>query len=175
MNEEVKSNAVQLIVDDGSRRYEIKNTLGEVVGEFTLTPTDLGIYERYAQMQEEIEDIVKPMESVGDDPDMATFTGATEETKERLFAAINRMFGGDVAGKLFGKLHPFTPVNGRFYFDRVLEVVGAQINAVFESEAVKFGEHVEKYTNRAQRRAQVQAMPKPAAKKPAAKKPAAKK
>ncbi|MBQ1792130.1 MAG: hypothetical protein II008_18285 [Oscillospiraceae bacterium] len=150
--EEVKNNVMQLVVDDGSRRYEIKNTLGEVVGEFTLTPTDLGIYERYAKMQEEIEAIVKPMEGMGEDADLSKFTVATEETKERLFAAINRMFGGDVAGKLFGKLHPFTPVNGRFYFDRVLEVVGAQINAVFESEAVKFGEHVEKYTNRAHAR-----------------------
>ena len=73
-------------------------------------------------------------------------------TKERLFAAINKMFGGDVAARLFGKLHPFTPVNGRFYFDRVLEAVGAQINEVFRSEAEKFAAHVETYTNRAQRR-----------------------
>ena len=151
--EEVKKNeAVELVVDDGSRRYEIRNTLGEVVGEFTLTPTDLGIYERYAKMQDEIAGIVKPIEEMKDDADLAKLAEATEATKERLYAAINRMFGGDVAGKLFGRLHPFTPVNGRFYFDRVLEVVGAQINAVFESEAAKFGEHTNKYTNRADRR-----------------------
>ena len=153
MSEETKNNVMQLTVDDGSRRYEIKNTLGDVVGEFTLTPTDLGIYERYAKMQEEIEAIVKPIEEMGEEADVQKFADATQAMKERLFAAINRMFGGDVAGKLFGRLHPFTPVDGRFYFDRVLEVVGAQINAVFESEAAKFGAHVEKYTNRAQRRA----------------------
>lgn len=152
MSEESKGNVMQLTVDDGSRRYEIKNNLGEVVGEFTLTPTDLGIYERYARMQEEIEAIVKPIEEMGEEADMLKFADATQAMKERLFAAINGMFGGDVAGKLFGRLHPFTPVDGRFYFDRVLEVVGAQINAVFESEAAKFGAHVEKYTNRAQRR-----------------------
>ena len=147
--EEVKKNeAVELVVDDGSRRYEIRNTLGEVVGEFTLTPTDLGIYERYAKMQDEIAGIVKPIEEMKDDADLAKLAEATEATKERLYAAINRMFGGDVAGKLFGRLHPFTPVNGRFYFDRVLEVVGAQINAVFESEAAKFGAKVEKYTKK---------------------------
>ena len=153
MSEESKNNVMQLTVDDGSRRYEIKNTFGDVVGEFTLTPTDLGIYERYARMQEEIEAIVKPIEEMGEDADMMKFADATEATKERLYAAINRMFGGEVAGKLFGRLHPFTPVDGRFYFDRVLEVVGAQINEVFESEAAKFGAHVEKYTNRKQRRA----------------------
>ena len=152
MAEESKKSTTALVVDDGSRRYEIKNTFGDVVGEFTLTPTDLGIYERYAKMQQEIDEIVRPIEEMKDDADMIAFAEATEATKERLFAAINRMFGADVAGRLFGKLHPFTPVNGRFYFDRVLEVVGEQINAGFESEALKFGEHVEKYTNRAQRR-----------------------
>ena len=103
--------------------------------------------------EDEIEAIVKPIEEMGEDADMMKFADATEATKERLYAAINRMFGGEVAGKLFGRLHPFTPVDGRFYFDRVLEVVGAQINEVFESEAAKFGAHVEKYTNRKQRRA----------------------
>ena len=154
MAEELKNSttATALVVDDGSRRYEIKNTFGEVVGEFTLTPTDLGIYERYTKMQQEIDEIIKPIEEMKEDADVAAFAEATEATKERLFAAINRMFGSDVAGRLFGKLHPFTPVNGRFYFDRVLEVVGEQINAMFESEALKFGEHVGKYTNRAQRR-----------------------
>lgn len=151
--EEVKKNtATALVVDDGSRRYEIKNTFGDVVGEFTLVPTDLGIYERYTKMQQEIEEIVAPIEAMKDDADLVAFTEATEATKERLYAAINRMFGGDVAEKLFGRIHPFTPVNGRFYFDRVLEVVGEQINATFESEALKFQAHVEKYTNRAQRR-----------------------
>ena len=82
--EEVKNNVMQRVVDDGSRRYKIKNTLGEVVGEFTLTPTDLGIYERYAKMQEEIEAIVKPMEGMGEDADLSKFTVATEETKEQI-------------------------------------------------------------------------------------------
>lgn len=153
MAEDIRKQSVQLAVDDGSVRYELRNMDGEVVGEFSLTPTDLGIYERYARMQEEIGQIVKPFEEMEEDADLARLASATEATKERLYAAVNRMFGRDVAGKLFGNLHPFSPVNGRFYFDRVLEVVGEQINRVFESEARKFGGKVEQYTRRAGARA----------------------
>ena len=146
------SNSVALTVDDGSKRFEIKNNQGEIIGEFSITPSDLGIYERYAQMQQEIDEIVKPIEDMKEDMTLEAFTAATAEIKERLYAAINKMFGTDQADKLFGKLHPFSPVGGRFYFDRVLEVVGAQINATFEQETKLFAQHVNKY-NRAQRRA----------------------
>lgn len=139
--------AGQLTVDDGSRRFEIKNLRGEVVGEFSLTPSDLGIYERYAQMQDEVNDIVAPMEGVGEQSDIMQLGGALEQTRERLYAAIDRMFGRKgAAQKLFGPLHPLTPVDGRFYFDRVLEAVGNQINDTFREELEKFNANVEKYT-----------------------------
>lgn len=148
-----KNTPIQLNVDDGSKTYEIRNTKGDVIGEFTITPSDLGIYERYARMQDEINDIVKPLEDMGEDFDLDQFAEATEEIRQRLYAAVNKMFGTDEAEKLFGKVHPFSPVNGRFYFDRVLEVVGEQINATYDAETKLFAQHVEKYTNRAQRRA----------------------
>jgi hypothetical protein len=138
---------VVLTIDDGAKRYEIKNQFGEVVGEYTITPTDFGLYERFAHMQDELEAITKPLEALDADADMGRFVEATEAIKGRLYAAIDKMFGSEgMAERLFGRLHPFTPVNGRFYFDRVMEAVGAQINATFEAEAKAFSENVKKYT-----------------------------
>lgn len=138
---------VVLTIDDGAKRYEIKNQFGEVVGEYTITPTDFGLYERFAHMQDELEAITKPLEALDADADMGRFVEATEAIKGRLYAAIDKMFGREgMAERLFGRLHPFTPVNGRFYFDRVMEAVGAQINATFETEAKAFSENVKKYT-----------------------------
>jgi len=138
---------VVLTIDDGAKRYEIKNQFGEVVGEYTITPTDFGLYERFAHMQDELEAITKPLEALDADADMARFVEATEAIKGRLYAAIDKMFGREgMAERLFGRLHPFTPVNGRFYFDRVMEAVGAQINATFETEAKAFSDNVKKYT-----------------------------
>jgi hypothetical protein len=138
---------VVLTIDDGAKRYEIKNQFGEVVGEYTITPTDFGLYERFAHMQDELEAITKPLEALDADADMGRFVEATEAIKGRLYAAIDKMFGREgMAERLFGRLHPFTPVNGRFYFDRVMEAVGAQINATFETEAKAFSDNVKKYT-----------------------------
>ena len=138
---------VGLTVDDGSRRFEIKNLRGEVVGEFSLTPSDLGIYERFARMQDEVNDIVAPMEEVDARSDLTQLGGALEQARERLYAAVDRMFGIEgAAARLFGTLHPLTPVDGRFYFDRVLEAVGSRINDAFSEELAKFNANVEKYT-----------------------------
>lgn len=146
-NKNASNAPVVLTIDDGAKRYEIKNRFGEVVGEYTITPTDFGLYERYAHMQDELEAITKPLEDLDAGADMSAFVEATEAIKGRLYAAIDKMFGREgMAERLFGQLHPFTPVNGRFYFDRVLEAVGAQINATFEAETKAFSENVKKYT-----------------------------
>ena len=144
--EKGKNTAVQLVVEDGSRRYELRNTRGDVVGEFAISPTDIGIFERFAAMQQELEGIAEPFEALEDAGNMTAFVAATSAAREKLCAAIDSMFGREgTAARLFGSVHPFTPVDGRFYFDRVLEAVGAQIDAMFESEAEKFARRVGKY------------------------------
>ena len=154
MAEELKTSApVELVIDDGSVTYEIKNLKGEVIGEYTFTPTDIGIYERFVQMRNEIDAIAEPLEKMHDSMTVEEFVEASVEIKNRIYDAVNKVFGANGAEKLFAKLHPLTPVGGRFYFDRVLEVVGEQINAAYQAETEKFSAHVEKYTNRAQRRA----------------------
>ena len=139
---------VVLTIDDGTKRYEIKNKFGETVGEYTITPTDFGIFERFVKMQDELEAITKPMEDLDAGTDMDGFVEASEAIKGRLYAAIDKMFGREgMAERLFGRRHPFMPVGGRFYLDRIMEEVGAQINATFETEAKAFSDNVKKYTS----------------------------
>jgi len=149
MSEAMKQGSpAALTIDDGSRRYPIVNQYGDEVGEFYLNPGDVGIFERYAAMQAEVEAISEPFKALTDAGDMGAFVAATAEAKARMLAAIDKMFGRPgSAARLFGNCHPFTPVDGRFYFDRLLELVGGQIEAAFESEAAKFSApEVRKYT-----------------------------
>ena len=149
MSENVKAiNPAVLTIDDGSRRYPIYNQFGDEVGEFYLSPSDIGVFERFAAMRDEVDAIAAPFEGLADDMTMDAFVAATAEAKERMFAAIDKMFAmPGSAARLFGSRHPFMPVGGRFYFDRVFELIGAQINATMADEAAKFAAPaVAKYT-----------------------------
>ena len=75
------------------------------------------------------------------------------EATNRLNKAVNELFAADMAGAFFGKVNPFSPINGQFYCEQVLQAVGQFISQQFEVEVEKMNDRVSKYTNRAQRRA----------------------
>lgn len=148
-----------ITVDDGSKRVPIRNTQGEEIGVFYFRPTDIGIIERFNKMAETFDTITEPLNVIeGDfDGDAEKLEGAQldalREAENRLYTAVNELFGGDVAGAFFGSMHPFSPVNGNFYCENVLQAVGQFISSEFDAETKKMNARVEKYTNRAQRRA----------------------
>jgi hypothetical protein len=149
-----------ITVDDGSRRVPIKNTSGEEIGAFTFHPTDIGIIERYNKLAGEFDGITAPLEAIsggeGEDIDItdAKYAEALTEAKARLCAAVDRLFGSDGAAEaFFGRLHPFSPVNGEFYCTQVLNAVGEYIGRQFETETARFSAKAKQYANRATRRA----------------------
>jgi hypothetical protein len=149
-----------ITVDDGSRRVPIMNTSGEEIGAFTFHPTDIGIIERYNRLAGEFDGITAPLEAVsggdGGEIDLtdAKYAEALAEAKTRLCAAVDRLFGGEGAAEaFFGRIHPFSPVNGEFYCTQVLNAVGAYIGQQFETETARFSDKAKKYANRATRRA----------------------
>ena len=141
-----------ITVDDGSRRVPILNTEGEEIGAFRFHPTDLGIIERYNRLAEQFEDITAPLGALDvdangevnlDDPKL---TEALSEAEKRLCAAVNELFGSeDAAAAFFGKMHPFSPVNGEFYATQVLQRVGAFIGAQFDAETKALSKKAKKY------------------------------
>lgn len=150
---------LQITVDDGYLRVPINNKYGDEIGVFYFNPTDIGIIERYNKMADTFDSITEPLNAVknGEDSDSDTIEArqieALDEAKERLYVAVDELFGGNAAEAFFGKVHPFSPVNGMFYCEQVLQTVGKFIGEQFDTETKKMSARVEKYTNRAQRRA----------------------
>jgi hypothetical protein len=143
---EKRATPAQFVIDDGSRRVPIVNQYGDEVGEFYLNPTDIGIYERYQTMGEEVEQIMSPLSGTEKIENMEQFVEATKEIKARLFAAVDKLFGYEgAAARLFGNRHPLSPVGGAFYFQLVLELVAKEINAAFDAETEAFSANVKKY------------------------------
>lgn len=147
-----KKREIGIVVDDGSRRVPIKNTQGEEIGVFYFRPTDVGIIERYNAMLDKWDDIVEPLRGVdisatGEaDSDDPAQIAALKEAEKRLFEAVDYMFGGNMSEAFFGKMHPFSPVGGRFYAEHAIEAAGEYVNAQIDAEAAQMAKRVEKYT-----------------------------
>lgn len=157
--EENKILNMAITVDDGSRRVPIQNTNGEEIGAFTFHPTDIGIIQRYNSMAGEFDRIVEPLEAVsgaeddGGDISDPKYADALREAEERLYGAVDGLLGCEgAAAVFFGKMNPFSPVDGEFYCTRVLNAVGAYIGAAFETETARFSDRAKKYAKKATRK-----------------------
>lgn len=150
---EAKKMMTEIVIDDGSVEVPIKNKRGEQLGVFYFRPTDIGFIDRYNQTVGKFDDITAPLESVNinsdgtaDENEQAE-TEALREAEKRLFEACDYMFDGNMSEAFFGSMHPFSPVNGRFYCEHALEAVGNYISAQFDMETDKIKKRVERYTH----------------------------
>lgn len=149
-NKKIIPSNTGIVVDDGSVIEYIRNKRGEVIGEFTFNPTDLGIIDRYNKAVADFDKITEPLEQVNISPD-GTAAGEDElealrEAEKRLYDACNYIFGGNMSEAFFGKMHPFSPINGRFYCENALEALGQYISRRFDREVDKVNKRVTKYT-----------------------------
>ncbi len=155
MAEILKNNQINtgIVVDDGSIRESIRNRHGDEIGVFYFRPTDIGIIDRYNKVAAEFDKITAPLENVNINPDgtadenNAAEMAAMKEAEENLYKACDYLFDGNMSEAFFGKMHPFSPVGGRFYCENVLEAVGKYISAQFDSEVKKINNRVNRYTH----------------------------
>lgn len=146
-------NGMTLVVDDGSEKIPICNKFGDEIGVFYFQPTDIGIIERYNKVIGEFDKITEPLENVNISGDGSSESKeqaeqeALKEAEKRLFEACDYLFGGNFAEAFFGKMNPFSPVNGRFYCENALNAVGRYISQQFNREVGKVNARVQKYTH----------------------------
>lgn len=142
---------MKIVVDDGSQRVSIENTAGEEIGVFAFRPTDIAIVQRYNEAMAKFDEIVAPLENVGVAADGTAESGddkaleAINEAEKRLYEACDYVFGGNMSEAFFGKMHPFSPINGVFYCETALNQLGAFISAQFEQETTKINNRLKKY------------------------------
>ena len=141
-----------IVVDDGRRRVPITNIYGDEIGVFYFNPTDMNIIERYNKLAKSFDTILEPLEQIKDDSDNEDANNirmeAYKEAENRLNEAINELFGADASGAFFGNVNPFSPNEGKFYCERVLEVVGKYIADQFKVETEKLNSRIDKYTRK---------------------------
>lgn len=153
------NNPMEIVIDDGSERVPIKNLFGEEIGVFFFRPTDIGIIDRYNKVAKDFDSITEPLERAEIAPDGTAqdlsdeeSIAALKEAEKRLCEAVDYLFGGNMSEAFFGRMHPFSPVGGRFYAEIALDMVGRFIENRFDTETDKITKRIEKYTKGMSRR-----------------------
>ena len=141
----------EIVVDDGSVEVPIYNTLNEQIGLFRFRPTDFNIIKRYREIAEKFSDVTAPLVEANID---TNGEGADEESvkiideaQAKLFELVDYLFDGNAAEAFFGKMHPFSPVGGKFYCEQALGAIGGFISKQFDAELASVSSRVEKYTH----------------------------
>lgn len=148
---ENKNNKSGIVVDDGRVKEYVTNRYGEKIGIFYFNPSDLNIIERYNKVVKDFSKITEPLRDVDINSDGSTNDDISQakmdEAKKRLFEACDYLFGGNLSEAFFAKVHPFSPVNGRFYCENAIESVGDYISNCFDKELSKIDNRVNQYVH----------------------------
>lgn len=149
-----KNAAFEIVVDDGTVRVPIRNTLGDEIGSFKFRPTDTGLLERYREALGRVDEAVEPLSKAAIKPDGTANDGvegaveAVQEAQKKLFEILDFIFDGNASEAFFSGMRPFSPIGGRFYYEIALESLGNFITARYKDEGKKLNKRVLDYTKK---------------------------
>lgn len=135
-NNYVKPQANDIIIDDGSKVYNIRNTHGNLLGTFEFRPSDTNIVRRY-------EDVVEFFNSFA----------LPESTEEAMKSAENEMtekmsylIGGDAGEAFFSIMGPFSVLaSGELFVENVLGAVAKVIEKELSVRTKRVQRRMNKY------------------------------
>ncbi len=149
-NKLVKSNVQgnNIIIDDGSKTYNIKNKLGKVLGEFTFRPSDTNIIDRYEEVAKFYESYQMPEKTGDSEKDIENIRKAEKEIVDQ----ISYLVDADAKEAFFGILGAFTVLeSGELFVENVLSsiatVIEREMNVRTQKVKKRMNKYVAKYHN----------------------------
>lgn len=138
-----------IVVNDGRKRVRIQNQLGEEIGVFLFNPTDLNIVTRYNEVADKFKDVVEPLNNAsitaeGEAADEESIN-ILNEAEDRMIELLDYVIGGDSRSAFFGKVQIFSPSDGSFYCENVLDALGQYISMKFDKEIHAINSRVDKH------------------------------
>lgn len=140
---------VKGVVDDGTKAIPIENKFGKKICTIYVRPGDLSILDRYNEVVKTLPGIVKPLENLDIKNDgTATLDNdwaALKQVEQALYEQLNYLFDMDEAADIFATRNPFSSVNGHFFCETIIVVIGDIISEGITEEAAKTQRRTEKY------------------------------
>lgn len=130
-------------VSTGLKVYDIEDENGNVRGQISFNPSDLGFYDRATQFYDDMQTMVDSIENDDSIVGMEKVSAADKMMKEKL----NQLFDDENASKVvFGNQNCFNTLNGVSFVERFLNAFMPIIKKEFEKEQKNSQKRVEKYT-----------------------------
>ena len=130
-------------VSTGLKVYDIEDENGNVRGQISFNPSDLGFYDRATQFYDDMQAMVDSIENDDSIVGMEKVSAADKAMKEKL----NQLFDDENASKVvFGNQNCFNTLNGVSFVERFLNAFMPIIKKEFEKEQKSSQKRIEKYT-----------------------------
>lgn len=135
-NKLAKPQTNDIIIDDGSKIYNIKNKQGKMLGRFEFRPSDTNIVRRY----EEIVDFFNNF-SVPENTDQAMKTAEKEMTER-----MSYLIGADAEEAFFTIMGPFSALaSGELFVENVLGAIAKVIEKEMDVRTKRVQRRMNKY------------------------------
>ena len=130
-------------VSTGLKVYDIEDENGNVRGQISFNPSDLGFYDRATQFYDDMQTMIDSIENDDSIVGMEKVSTADKAMKEKL----NQLFDDENASKVvFGNQNCFNTLNGVSFVERFLNAFMPIIKKEFEKEQKNSQKRIEKYT-----------------------------
>lgn len=127
----------EIVIDDGSKSYEIRNKQGKKLAEFCFRPADTNILERYENVRKFFDEF-KIQEEDG-----------IVECQKKVIEQMDYLMDADTGNTFFGIMGPFSPMpDGSLFCEVCLNTVCSVIEAEFDTRLKKAKNRVTKYTKK---------------------------
>ena len=131
-------------IDDGSEVFDIVNTRGEILGQFTFIPSDFDLVKRYEETVAAFEQMQAELNSA-DNPSLDII----KELDRKMGEQVDYLFNAKVADKFFSITSPFTILNsGQFFVENVINAIRGVIEEKRDVKLKAIQSHVQKYTQK---------------------------
>lgn len=138
------------VLDDGTKELEIRNPFGEVIERIHVRTGDLSIMDRYNSFVDNFDKVVEPISKmqIKDDgtSDIDEEWKVIKQVEKSLIDKLNEVFDSKDIGNLFKKRNALSTINGEFYIEKVIDMLGKVIAQDIKAETEKSAKRLKKYT-----------------------------
>lgn len=136
-NKLVKPHENEIIVDDGSKLYTIKNKRGKFLGKFEFRPSDTNIVNRYEEVLNFYNSYKMPENPTDED---------MKKAETEIVQKISYLIGEDADEAFFSILGPFSPLeSGELFVENVLNAISKVIEREMQLRTKKVQKRMNKY------------------------------